>query len=55
MDGTDNIYGVVISAKTKDPLTTLGSPAFDVNGGGDSTGGVYYRPGSLSQETQPTT
>ena len=59
MDGTNNFYGAVILAKTKDSsgnaLTTLGSPTFGVNGGGNSTDGVYYSASCLSQETQLTT
>ena len=59
MDGTNNFYGAVIMAKTKDSsgnaLTTLGSPTFGVNGGGNSAGGVFYSSSCLSQETQLTT
>ena len=59
MDGTNTFEGAVIMAKTKDSsgnaLTTLGSPTFGVNGGGNSAGGVFYSASCLSQETQLTT
>jgi len=59
MDGTNNFTGAVLIAKTKDSsgnkLTTLGSPTFGVNGGGNSAGGVFYSASCLAQETQLTT
>ena len=43
MDGTNTFTGAVVVAKTKDSsgnaLSTLGSPTFGVNGGGNSNGG----------------
>jgi Tfp pilus assembly protein PilX len=59
MDGTNTFEGAVIVAKTKDSsgnaLTTLGSPTFGVNGGGNSAGGVFYSASCLAQATQLTT
>jgi Tfp pilus assembly protein PilX len=59
MDGTNNFTGAVIVAKTKDTsgntLSTLGSPTFGVNGGGNTNGGVFYSASCLAQATQLTT
>ena len=59
MDGTNGFYGAVLVAKTKDTsgnaLTTVGSPTFGVNGGGNTTGGVFYSSSCIGQNTQLTT
>ena len=59
MDGTNSFYGAVLVAKTKDSsgnkLTNIGSPTFGVNGGGNSTGGVFYSSSCIGQNTQLTT
>jgi hypothetical protein len=59
MDGTNTFYGAVLVAKTKDSsgnkLTNIGSPTFGVNGGGNSTGGVFYSSSCIGQNTQLTT
>jgi len=59
MDGTNTFLGAVLLAKTKDSsgnnLTTLGSPTFGVNGGGNSNGGVFYSANCLAYGSQLTT
>jgi Tfp pilus assembly protein PilX len=59
MDGTNTFYGAVLIAKTKDSsgnlLTTPGAPTFNVNGGGNSSGGVFYSANCLGQNSQLTT
>lgn len=60
MNGTNNINGAVLIAKTLDPttgnvLSTLGIPTYNVSGGGGSKGGVDYSASCLAQAVQPST
>jgi autotransporter-associated beta strand protein len=59
MSGNNTFAGAVIIAKTQDTsghnLSTVGAPSFNVNGGGNNNGGVFYSASCLAQTTQLTT
>jgi Tfp pilus assembly protein PilX len=60
MNGNNTITGAAIIAQTLNPTTgalrtTIGSPTYNVSGGGNQQGGVFYSASCLATGTQLTT